>query len=179
MPSVVAVHRSPDHRFSKPSVDRVTLVAGVGVEGDAHSGPSVRQRSRVAVDPTQPNLRQVHLVPAELFDLLASHGHAVAPGDLGENVTPRGLDVHALPVGSMLLLGRDALVAVTGLRTPCVQIERFQPGLLGHLAYRTPDGELVRRGGIMGVVIRGGEVVVGDPITVAPPPGPPRPLQPV
>lgn len=175
--TIVAVHRSADHAFSKQSADRLELIAGVGVDGDAHAGPLVQHRSRVAADPTQPNLRQVHLIASELFTELAAAGHTVVAGQLGENVTTQGLDVHSLAVGSVLRLGEDALVAVTGLRNPCAQIERFQAGLLRHVAYRTDRGELVRRAGIMGVVVRGGRVTVGDTITVAAPPGPPRALE--
>jgi hypothetical protein len=177
-PVVVALHRHPSHEFSKSSVDVVTLVAGIGVDGDAHAGPLVQHRSRVAVDPMQPNLRQVHLLASELFDLLAGAGHEVAPGALGENVTTAGLDVEALAVGAVLALGADALVAVTGLRNPCRQIERFQPGLLRQVGFPTDDG-FVRRAGVMGVVLRGGEVRVGDAIAVAAPPGRRHPLVPV
>jgi len=177
VPSVAAIHRSPAHGFSKGAADQLTLIAGVGVEGDAHAGPLAQHRSRVAIDPSQPNLRQVHLIASELFGLLAAAGHRVEAGDLGENITTTGLDVHALAAGSVLLIGDDALVAVTGLRNPCAQIERFQAGLLGHLAYRGDDGTFVRRAGIMGVVVRGGRVAVGDAISVADPPGPPRPLE--
>ena len=174
---MVALHRSERHGFSKSSVDGLDLVAGVGVVGDVHAGPLVQHRSRVAVDASQPNLRQIHLIASELFDLLASAGHTVGAGDLGENVTTRNLDLHGLAVGSVLLLGEDALVAVTGLRNPCAQIESFQTGLLGQVAFRTRDGALVRRAGIMGVVIRGGHVAVGDGIAVSEPPGPRRPLE--
>ena len=177
MASVVALHRSVEHGFSKQSVDAVELIAGVGIAGDVHAGALVQHRSRVRVDPTQPNLRQVHLIASELFDVLAADGHDVRPGELGENVTTRGLDVHALAVGTVLLLGGDALVAVTGLRNPCAQIERFKTGLLGRVAFRGDDGALVRRAGIMGVVVRGGTVAVDDPIVAAPPPGPARPLE--
>lgn len=177
MSTVVALQRSALHRFSKDAAEHVTLIAGVGVEGDAHAGPLVQHRSRVAADPTQPNLRQVHLIASELFPILAAAGHTVAAGDLGENITTEGLDVHSLATGSVLRIGDDALVAVTGLRNPCVQIERFQPGLLGRVAYRTEHGEFVRRAGVMGVVVRGGRVAVGDAIGVAAPPGPPRPLE--
>jgi MOSC domain-containing protein YiiM len=176
MPVVVALHRSGRHRFSKDPVGELDLVAGVGIDGDVHAGPLVQHRSRVAADPTQPNLRQVHLIASELFEVLAAAGHDVSAGDLGENITTQGLDVHGLAVGSMLLIGDDALVAVTGLRNPCAQIEQFQPGLLRHVAFRTNDGVLVRRAGIMGVVIRGGSVSIGDAIAVSSPPGPPRDL---
>ncbi len=175
--SIVALHRSPAHGFSKDPADALELIAGIGVAGDVHAGPLVQHRSRVAIDPTQPNLRQVHLIASELFDVLAAAGHRVRPGDLGENITTRDLDVHALTVGTVLLLGDDALVAVTGLRNPCAQIERFQTGLLGQVAFRGDDGALVRRAGIMGVVVRGGVVAVADPILAARPPGPARPLE--
>lgn len=177
MATVVAVHSSPDHGFSKKMVRRVELIAGIGVAGDAHAGSTVRHRSRVRTDPTRPNLRQVHLIASELFDALGEVGHDVAPGDLGENITTAGLDLHALAVGSVLLIGDEALLAVTGLRNPCAQIERFRPGLLQHVLFRCSDGEMVRRAGIMSVVVRGGAVEAGDTITVADPPGPARPLE--
>jgi len=178
VPAVVALHRSPAHSFSKEPVGEIELVAGVGVTGDAHAGPLVQHRSRVAADPTQPNLRQVHLIASELFGVVAAAGHVVAAGDLGENVTTVGLDVEALAVGSVLALGDDALVAITGLRNPCRQIERFRPGLLREVAVATDRG-LVRRAGVMGVVVRGGTVRVGDAIEVSTPPGPARSLRPV
>lgn len=178
MPPVVShLHRSPEHGFSKQPVTAVDLVAGVGVVGDAHAGPLVQHRSRVRADPTQPNLRQVHLIGSELFAVLAEAGHPVRPGDLGENVTTTGLDLHALGVGTVLRLGDDALLAVTGLRNPCAQIERFQPGLLAHVVGRGADGEVVRRAGVMAVVVASGRVEVGAPIAVAAPPGPHRPLE--
>jgi MOSC domain-containing protein YiiM len=176
MASVVGLHCSDEHSFSKRSVDRIELVAGVGVTGDAHAGPLVQHRSRVAADPDQPNLRQVHLIAGELFGVLAAAGHRVAPGELGENVTTEGLDLHALAVGSVLRLGR-ALVAVTGLRNPCAQIEGFQRGLLARVVHRDDAGALVRRAGIMGVVVLGGTVEVGDAIGVSAPPGPQLPLE--
>lgn len=177
MGSVVACHRSDRHDFSKRSVNEVELIAGVGIEGDAHAGPLVQHRSRVAADPSQPNLRQVHLIATELLDELGSAGHVVAPGDLGENITTTGVALHHLPVGSILRLGDTALVAVTGLRNPCAQIESFQPGLLGQVRYRDEDGDWVRRAGFMAVVVLGGAVSIGDSIEVGLPPGPHRPLQ--
>ena len=140
MSIVVGLQRSVLHQFSKDAATDVELVAGVGIAGDVHAGPLVQHRSRVAVDPAQPNLRQVHLIAAELFDVLAAIGHDVGPGDLGENVTTRDLDVHSLAVGTMLAIGSDALVAVTGLRNPCSQIERFQTGLLRQVAFRSGRG---------------------------------------
>ncbi|HSL74338.1 MAG TPA: MOSC domain-containing protein [Ilumatobacteraceae bacterium] len=179
MGSVLGLHRSGRHGFSKGSVDEFELVAGVGVRGDAHAGPLVQHRSRVAADPNQPNLRQVHLIGRELFTTLAAAGHEVGPGDLGENVTTGGIDLHELPVGSILRLGETALVALTGLRNPCGQIEAFQTGLLQHVRARAEDGAVIRRAGVMGVVVHGGTVRVGDTIEVELPPGPHRPLEPV
>jgi MOSC domain-containing protein YiiM len=174
--SIAALHLSQTHGFSKQTVGEVELIAGVGIAGDAHAGPLVQHRSRIAADPGQPNLRQVHLIPIVLFDALAAEGHRVSPGDLGENITTRGVEVHDLAVGTMLRLGDTALVAVTGLRNPCAQIERFQPGLLKQVSYRDGENAWVRRAGVMGVVVFGGVVRVGDGIETQPPPGPPRPL---
>ena len=176
-PHVVAVARSARHTFSKDTETAIRLLAGLGVEGDAHAGETVKHRSRVAADPTQPNLRQVHLVHAELFEELGERGFAVAPGDIGENVTTRGLALLALPTGTRLHLGGTAVVEVTGLRNPCAQLDSFQPGLMAAVLDRDAAGRLVRKAGIMGVVLVGGEVRPGDPIRVALPPEPHRPLE--
>jgi MOSC domain-containing protein YiiM len=176
---VIAVHRSTGHSFSKYAEDAITLVAGFGVEGDAHAGATVKHRSRVARDPSQPNLRQVHLIHAELFDELVARDHAVFPGEMGENVTTRGIDLLALPAGTRLRLGPAALVEITGLRNPCSQIDRFQPGLTAAVLDRDARGELVRKAGVMAVVLEGGEVRPGDGIDVARPQPPHRPLVPV
>ena len=175
-PSVIAVSRDDEHRFSKLPVDVITLLPGLGVAGDAHAGVTVQHRSRVAADPTQPNLRQIHLMHAELFDELRERGFDVGPGQLGENITTRGLDLLALPRGARLRLGPDAVVEVTGLRNPCAQIDAFMPGLLKAVLHRAPDGSLVRKAGIMGVVVLGGDVVPDDVITVELPDGPHEPL---
>ncbi len=169
---VEAVNRSPGHGFSKAPADQIRLLAGQGVEGDAHAGETVRHRSRVAVDPTQPNLRQVHLIHAELFDEPAVRGFDLRPGDLGENVTTRGIDLLALPRGTLLRLGDEAVVEVTGLRNPCAQIDAFRSGLLAAVLDRGPNGEVIRKAGIMGVVLTGGDVRPGDGITVTLPPLP-------
>lgn len=169
---VVAVARSPQHTMKKPAADSIRLLAGLGVEGDAHQGVTVKHRSRVARDPTQPNLRQVHLIHAELFDELRAAGFDIAPGEMGENVTTRGLDILALPVGTRLRLGSAAIVEVTGLRNPCGQLDGIRPGLMGATLDRDPEGRLVRKAGIMGIVIEGGEVRPGDPIAVELPPPP-------
>ncbi|MGB0111590.1 MAG: MOSC domain-containing protein [Ilumatobacteraceae bacterium] len=176
---VDAVHRGGEHSFSKHPQPSIELVAGLGVVGDAHAGARVQHRSRVAADPTQPNLRQVHLLHAELIDEVAGTGHLVAPGDLGENITTRGVDLLGLSVGTVLRIGEDVLLAITGLRNPCGQIDRFQPGLLDQVRHRDPDLGTVRRAGVMSVVVHGGRVRPGDPILIGPPPGPPTPLRPV
>jgi MOSC domain-containing protein YiiM len=176
---ITAVSLSPGHTFSKENRGAVRLLAGLGVEGDAHLGETVKHRSRVARDPTQPNLRQVHLIHAELHDELAAAGFTVRPGDMGENVTTRGLALLSLPVGTRLHLGETAVVEITGLRNPCAQLDRFQPGLMAAVLDRDADGNLVRKAGIMGVVIAGGEVRPGDAIRVETPPAPHRALEPV
>ena len=176
---VIAVHRSTSHSFSKYTEDEILLVAGIGVQGDAHAGATVRHRSRVRSDPTQPNLRQVHLIHAELFDELAGRGFTVFPGDMGENVTTRGIDLLALAPGTRLRLGVDAVVAVAGLRNPCAQIERFQPGLMAAVLDRGPAGETIRKAGVMAVVLAGGAVRPGDRIELQLPLPQPGKLLPV
>ncbi len=177
--SVIAVSRSARHTFSKQNVDAIHLLEGLGVDGDVHMGVTVKHRSRVRAEPTRPNLRQVHLVHAELHDQLRAAGFSVEPGDIGENITTRGMDLLALSTGTRLHLGDSAVVEVTGLRNPCVQLDRFQAGLTAACLDRDEKGELVRKAGIMAIVIAGGEVRPGDPIRVEPPPGPHRPLVPV
>lgn len=173
---VVAVSRSATHTMSKPNERSITLVEGLGVEGDAHQGKTVKHRSRVAKDPTVPNLRQVHLIHAELHDELRTAGFALAPGEMGENVTTRGVDLLGLPTGTRLHLGPAAIVEVTGLRNPCRQLNGLRPGLMAATLDRDSDGNLVRKAGIMGVVIAGGEISEGDPIAVELPPPPHRRL---
>ena len=176
---VVAVHRDPRHRFSKPTADAITLRTGLGVEGDAHFGATVQHRSRMRRDPSAPNLRQVHLLAAELLDTLAAQGFAVVPGSVGENVTTRGVDLLGLPTGTLLRLGADALVEVTGLRNPCVQLDRFQDGLQRAVLDRDEAGALIRRAGVMAIVVHDGVVRAGDPVDVTLPDGPHQPLEPV
>jgi MOSC domain-containing protein YiiM len=179
LPLVMAVCRAAGHGFSKQVANEgIVLLAGLGVEGDAHCGETVKHRSRVAVDPAQPNLRQVHLIHAELLNELAGRGFAVAPGDLGENILTRGLDLLGLSTDTLLRIG-GAAIEVTGLRNPCAQIERFQPGLLAAVLGRDAAGALVRKCGIMGIVREGGRVCAGDAIVVTPPAGAHRPLAPV
>ncbi len=171
-PIVRSVHLSGEHTFSKATAESIELVAGLGVAGDAHQGARVRHRSRVRADPTSPNLRQVHLVAGELVDELVGRGYDVGPGQLGENVTTGGVDLLALPTGAVLALGVEALVSITGLRNPCGQIDGFRSGLLGELRRPGPDGDVVRRAGVMAVVIRGGVVRAGDRVGIALPPTP-------
>lgn len=177
--TILAVASSPRHRFSKPPTDAITLLEGLGVEGDAHAGVTVRHRSRVARNPAAPNLRQVHLIHAELFAELAPQGFTLAPGDMGENITTSGIDLLALPVGTILRLGETAEIAVTGLRNPCLQLDRFAPGLMQATLGRDAEGNLVRKAGIMATVRRGGIVRPGDPIAITLPPPPHRYLGPV
>ena len=167
------------HRFSKTPAEHITLIAGLGVEGDAHAGATVKHRSRRRWTPSAPNLRQVHLMHAELFDELAEQGFEVEPGQLGENITTRGLDVLNLPTGTLLKLGPEAVIEVTGLRNPCVQIDRFQPGLLAQVLDHDEAGRLIRKAGIMSVVVHGGPVAPGDPIAVQLPAEPHQALKPV
>jgi MOSC domain-containing protein YiiM len=176
---VTAVHRSPTHTMAKPAAPGIMLLAGLGVEGDAHAGVTVRHRSRVARDPTQPNLRQVHLVHAELHDELAAAGLPVRPGEMGENVTTRGVDLLGLPTGTRLHLGGVAVVEVTGLRNPCLQLEGIHSGLMSAVLDRDANGQLVRKAGIMGIVLSGGEVRPGDEIRIELPAPPHQRLAPV
>lgn len=176
---VVSVSRDGEHRFSKMPTSSINLIAGLGVEGDAHAGRTVQHRARVAADATQLNLRQVHLMQAELFDKLREQGFEVQPGQLGENITTAGIDLLDLPRGTRLTLGPRAVVEVTGLRTPCRQIDAFRPRLLRAVLYRTADGTLVRKAGIMGIVSERGLVSQGDPVVVNLPAASHHPLDPV
>ena len=177
--AVVAVHRAAEYQFSKDTQPSIKLLAGLGVEGDAHLGSTVQHRSRVAKDPTQPNLRQVHLVMSELLEEVRAAGHEIVPGQIGENVTTRGIDLIGLPVGSVLRLGSDALVAVTGLRNPCAQIKSIGDGVMKMMFIDDPEepGKKIGRTGVMGVVLSGGTVTTGDPIEVRYPAGPHTPMQ--
>lgn len=172
MSEVAAVWSSAAHTFSKYAQPELTLIEGQGIAGDAHCGVTVKHRSRVARDPTQPNLRQVHLIQGELFDELAAQGFGVQPGQLGENLTTRGIDLLDLPRGAELYIGADVVLRVTGLRNPCPQIEDFEPGLLRAVAGRDADGQVVLKAGVMGIVLVGGVVKPGDPIGVRMPPQP-------
>lgn len=176
---VVAVSRSASHTLTKGNQLAITLLAGLGVAGDAHAGVTVRHRSRVKRDPLQPNLRQVHLIHAELHDELRAKGFDVAPGQMGENITTVGVDLLGLPTGARLRLGAEAVVEITGLRNPCKQLEEIQTGLMKAVLDRDEQGNLIRKAGVMAVVINGGLVRPGDPITVELPAPPHHPLAPI
>jgi MOSC domain-containing protein YiiM len=175
---VEAVSQSSTHSFGKQPRMWITLLAGLGVEGDAHLGTKVKHRSRVARDPSAPNLRQVHLLHRELLQELEASGFVIGPGQIGENILTRGLDLLGLPEGALLRIGA-AEIRVTGLRNPCIQLDRFKPGLMAATLGRAPDGGLIRKAGIMGVVLAGGDVRPGDRIQVTLPAAPHRALQPV
>ena len=177
--TVTAVSKSPVHSFSKPNQESIKLIAGLGVEGDAHMGEKVLHRSRVAKDPNQPNLRQVHLIHAELHDELCERGFDVSAGQMGENITTRGIDLLGLPTGARLQIGATAVVEVTGLRNPCYQLDDFQKGLMKAVLDKDEQGNLIRKAGVMGIVWNSGEVYVNDVIRVELPPKSHEPLKPV
>jgi MOSC domain-containing protein YiiM len=176
---VVAVSRSARHTFSKGNQEAIQLLEGLGVEGDAHAGTTVKHRSRVRRNPHDPNLRQVHLIHAELHEELRQSGFDVAPGQMGENITTEGIDLLELPTGSRLRLGDGAVVEITGLRNPCTQLDGLRDGLMQAVLDRDEQGNLIRKAGVMGVVLAGGSVRPGDVITVEMPEGPHEPLKPV
>lgn len=176
---VVAVCVGGKHRFTKPVSDNIKLLVGLGVQGDAHLGKTVQHRSRVRKDPTQPNLRQVHLIHQELFHELREKGFELAAGAIGENITTSGIDLLALPQGARLHIGATAIVTVTGLRNPCRQLDRYSPGLMKALLEKDELGNVRRKAGVMGTVQTGGQVRPGDPIRIELPSKPYRPLEPV
>jgi MOSC domain-containing protein YiiM len=179
MGEVTAVCRRATHRLDKERQDVVRLLAGLGVDGDVHLGVTVKHRSHVKRNPAAPNLRQVHLMHSELHDELIEQGFAVSAGQMGENITTRGVDLLDLPTGARLRLGASAVVEVTGLRNPCDQLNGLQEGLMSAVLTRRDDGELVRRAGVMAIVIEGGDIRPGDAIGIELPPLPHRPLEPV
>jgi MOSC domain-containing protein YiiM len=175
----MAVSRSAAHSLRKGNRQEIRLLEGLGVEGDAHAGVTVQHRSRVARDPSQPNLRQVHLIHAELYEELRRAGFGVKAGQMGENITTEGIDLLGLPTGTRLRCGERAVVEITGLRNPCTQLDSLQPGLMAAVLDRDAAGNLIRKAGVMGVVIAGGLVQPGDAINVVLPPAPHHPLTPV
>lgn len=179
MARVLAVASAPAHQLSKQIVPEIRLVAGLGVEGDAHLGVTTQHQTQVRSDPTRINLRQVHLMHVELFDELAGKGYRLGPAVLGENITTQGIDLLSLPRDALLHIGADAVIRITGLRNPCRQLDGFQPGLAQAMLGKDADGALIRKAGVMGVVIAGGAIRAGDPIDVRLPDRPFSPLQPV
>jgi len=179
MGTVTAVFRGSTHGPGKEPQAAIRLVAGLGVDGDVHAGETVKHRSRVRRDPTQPNLRQVHLIHSELHDELRGRGFEVAAGEMGENVTTAGIDLLGLARGTRLRLGEEAVIEVTGLRNPCVQLNGIAPGLMEATLDRDANGELIRKAGVMAIVIEGGEVRGGDAIAPEHTPAPHLPLEPV
>jgi len=177
MSTVIAVSSHRTHEFSKPLQSQIRLLAGLGVEGDAHCGVTVKHRSRVRADPTQPNLRQVHLIHSELHDTLNKSGFSVSAGVMGENITTRGIDLLGLPRDAKLHIGDTAIVQVTGLRNPCLQLDAYQDGLMAATLDRDADGNLIRKAGIMGIVLEGGIVKAGDEIKIELPPKPHQRLE--
>ena len=163
---VTAVCKSAKHSFSKLKCAEIKLLAGLGVEGDAHAGKTVKHRSRVAADPTQPNLRQVHLIHSELHEELKAVGFRVGPGVMGENITTLGVDLLGLPQGAQLTIGPNAIIEVTGLRNPCRQLNDYQQGLMNAVLEKDADGATIRKSGVMGIVITSGIVKPGDAITI-------------
>lgn len=165
-PRVISLSKSDSHTFNKYNCEKFTLVEGLGVEGDAHSGKTVKHRSRVAADPTQPNLRQVHLIHSELFDELAQKDFIVVPGAMGENITTQGIDLLNLPKNTILKIGVSAEIQITGLRNPCSQLDSIKVGLKHAVLDQDEEGNLIRKAGIMGIVLHGGDVFVGDEILI-------------
>ncbi len=176
---VVAVSCSSGHTFSKENREQIQLLTGLGVEGDAHLGRTVQHLSRVAKDPAQPNLRQIHLIHSELHDELLAADFAITPGQMGENITTRGLDLLTLPAGTILHIGESAMVKITGLRNPCAQLDGLQSGLMQATLGRDEQGNLIRKAGVMGIVEAEGTVSPGDSIRAVLPQAPHRPLEPV
>jgi MOSC domain-containing protein YiiM len=171
-PIVIAVSHSKTHTFSKNNQSAIRLIEGLGVEGDAHAGKTVKHRFLVKKDATKPNIRQVHLIHAELLDKLEEKGFTVHPGQLGENITTRGVDLLGLPTDTILKIGEEAVVKITALRNPCKQIDEFQKGLLKEVLYKDEEGNLVRATGVMGIILKGGTVQPGDSIVAELPPEP-------
>jgi len=176
MAQVLAVSKNAEHSFSKLNCDSIELLAGIGVKGDAHAGKTVKHRSRIRLFGSTPNLRQVHLIHQELFDELGEKGFDVKPGQIGENITTTGIALLNLPEGTILKIGEEAQVKVTGLRNPCSQLNDFQPGLMQAVLGKSPDGKLIRKSGIMCIVLAGGVVKPSDKITIEWPPKPHRVL---
>ncbi len=173
----MSVSLSEDHNFSKKTCSRITLLKGLGVEGDAHCGAKVQHRSRVAKNPDQPNLRQIHLLQSEILDELKGLGFSVQPGEMGENITTAGIDLISLPTNARIKIGNSAVIEIKGLRNPCSQINDFKKGLMNQFLAKDQTGNAVYKAGVMGIVLEGGEIARGDKISVSMPDGPHIKLQ--
>ncbi|BDS12158.1 MOSC domain-containing protein [Aureispira anguillae] len=174
---VVALSKRASHQISKINHTQLKLLEGIGVEGDVHAGKTVKHRSRVAIDPNQPNLRQVHLIHSELFEELLSKGFQISAGQMGENITTQGIKLLELPKDTLLYIGEQAIVKITGLRNPCHQLNGLQEGLLKAVLDKDEQGNLIRKAGIMGIVLRGGSIALDDVIRIELPPLPFLPLE--
>jgi len=161
---VFAVCLSPTHSMAKPVVDSVTLIKGIGVEGDAHSGKKVKHIYIAKRKPNKPNLRQVHLIHTELHDELSEKGFSVSAGQMGENITTKGIDLLNLPQDTILKIGDSSVILITGLREPCHQLNGVENGLMKAVLGKDENGGLIRKSGVMAVVLEGGEVKAGDEI---------------
>ena len=177
LPTVIAVASDSGHNFSKPTQAAITLIAGIGVEGDAHAGKTVQHLSDKKKNPEAPNLRQVHLMHAELFDELAEQGITVLPGQMGENVVTRGIDVLNLPQGAEFHFPSGAIIQITGLRSPCKKLNTIHPDLLKAVVEKRADGSVNKKTGVMSIVLIGGDILEGDDIKVVLPEGPHKPLE--
>lgn len=93
------------------------------------------------------------MIHHELIQELSEKGFHVAPGVLGENITTQGIDLLALPEDTILRFPSGAEIQITGLRNPCPQIENFEKGLLSQVLDRDEQGNVVRKAGIMGIVL--------------------------
>jgi len=174
---VIALSKSDNHTMQKFNTPQIRLLKGLGVEGDAHLGVTVKHRSRVAKDPTQPNLRQVHLIHHELHQELAQKGYEITPGQMGENITTQGIDLLSLPKNTVLKIGNSATIQITGLRNPCHQLDGIQKGLMKAVLDRDHAGKLIRKAGIMGIVLTDGVIKIEDSIEIHLPPSPHLPLE--
>lgn len=179
MARVVSLSKDDGHKFSKVVHDSIRLLEGLGVEGDAHCGTTVKHQSRVQADPTHPNLRQVHLIHLELIQELRNSGFKVGPGIMGENILTEGIDILSLPKNTILNIGTDASIKVTGLRNPCAQLGDYQKGLTSAVLDKDESGALIRKSGIMAIVLKGGIVKKDDLISIELPPEPHQKLEPV
>lgn len=167
--TVISVSRSSGHSFRKACEESINLIEGFGVEGDVHAGKKIKHTFLAKEDPDRKNIRQIHLIAAELFTELKGKGFNVDPGQLGENITTEGIDLLSLPTGTLLHIGNGAVIELTALRQPCIQIDEFQQGLLKEVVYKDSGGNIIRKVGVMGVILVSGAVSPNDEIIVETP----------